>query len=212
MLSTSFLLAGKMAGSEEVPEDQTPIHETEHGEQPEFNKDGELWVDLNESRNNNSEFLRTVEELKVELQRVKGDNERILKAQEELNQILKNKLNIPRNEKSKEYKFDEGTTISKPRKKKLEFSDSESDSSSTRNYDSSENYDSKPTKKKYKPYEEILGEFKKIKPPVFNGEIEKGEEDETWLSGMKKYFQIYNYSDRLKARMAIYNLTVKVDI
>ena len=47
---------------------------------------------------------------------------------------------------------------------------------------------------------------------MFNGEVEKGEEAEAWLSGMKKYFQIYKYSDRLKARMAIYNLTRKVDI
>jgi len=54
--------------------DQTPIHELEHGEQTEFNIDGESWVDLNESRNNNYELLRTVEELKAELQRVKGDN------------------------------------------------------------------------------------------------------------------------------------------
>ena len=29
---------------------------------------------------------------------------------------------------------------------------------------------------------------------------------------MKKYFHIYNYSDRQKARMAIYNLTEKADI
>ena len=29
---------------------------------------------------------------------------------------------------------------------------------------------------------------------------------------MKKYFQIYNYSDKLKARMDIYNLTGKADI
>ena len=29
---------------------------------------------------------------------------------------------------------------------------------------------------------------------------------------MKKYFQIYNYSDRLKSKMAIYNLTGKADI
>ena len=29
---------------------------------------------------------------------------------------------------------------------------------------------------------------------------------------MKKYFQIYNYSDRLKVRIAIYNLTGKADI
>ena len=47
---------------------------------------------------------------------------------------------------------------------------------------------------------------------MFNGEIEKGEEVETSPSGMKKYFQIYNYPDELKAKMAIYNLTRKVDI
>ena len=47
---------------------------------------------------------------------------------------------------------------------------------------------------------------------MFNDEVEKGEEAEAWLSGMKKYFQIYNYPDRLKARIDIYNLTGKVDI
>ena len=30
---------------------------------------------------------------------------------------------------------------------------------------------------------------------MFNEEIEKGEEEEAWLPGMNKYFQIYNYSD-----------------
>ena len=34
-------------------------------------------------------------------------------------------------------------------------------------------------KRKYKPYEKISGEFKKIKPPTFNGETEKGEEAES---------------------------------
>ena len=47
---------------------------------------------------------------------------------------------------------------------------------------------------------------------MFNGEIEKGEEVEAWLSRMKKYFQIYNYLDELNAKMAIYNLTGKEDI
>ena len=47
---------------------------------------------------------------------------------------------------------------------------------------------------------------------MFNGEVEKGEEAEAWLSRMKKYFHIYNYSDRLKAQMALYNLTEKADI
>ena len=57
--------------------------------------------------------------------------------------------------------------------------------------ESSDRYNG-PRKRKYNPYEEISGEFKKIKPPMFNGEVEKGEEAEAWLSGMKKYFQIYN--------------------
>ena len=44
---------------------------------------------------------------------------------------------------------------------------------------------------------------------MFNSEIEKGEEAKAWLSGMKKYFQIYNYYNELKEKMAIYNLTGK---
>ena len=67
-------------------------------------------------------------------------------------------------------------------------------------------------KRKYKPYKEISKEFKRIKPPTFNGETKKGEEAESWLSRMKKYFQIYNYSNQLKARMAIYNLSGKAGI
>ena len=46
---------------------------------------------------------------------------------------------------------------------------------------------------------------------MLNGEIEKGEEEEAWLLGMKKYFQIYNYYDELKVEMTIYNLTGKQD-
>ena len=45
--------------------------------------------------------------------------------------------------------------------------------------------DHKPRKMNYKPYEEISGEFKKIKPPMFNWEVENGEEAEKFLSGMK---------------------------
>ena len=47
---------------------------------------------------------------------------------------------------------------------------------------------------------------------MFNGEVEKGEEVKTWLFGMKKYFQIHNYSNNMKSRMAIYNLNGKDDI
>ena len=37
-------------------------------------------------------------------------------------------------------------------------------------------------RKKYKPYEEISRELKKIKPPMFHREIEKGEQEKSWLS------------------------------
>ena len=47
---------------------------------------------------------------------------------------------------------------------------------------------------------------------MFNGEIEKGEEVKSQRLGMKKYFQIHNYFDELKAKMAIYNMTGKEDI
>ena len=54
-------------------------------------------------------------------------------------------------------------------------------------FSESNDSDNNPKKRKYKPYEEILGEFKKIKSPMFNGEVEKGEEAKGWLSEMKKY-------------------------
>jgi hypothetical protein len=44
------------------------------------------------------------------------------------------------------------------------------------------------TKKKHKHHGEIMGEFKKIKPLIFNGEIESGVEAKAWISGMKKHF------------------------
>ena len=81
--------------------------------------------------------------------------------------------------------------IGNPYRKKHQYSNDPNES----------NYHSR--KKKYKPYEEISVEFKNIKPPTFNGETEKGEEVEAWLSGMKNYFHIYNYSNQLKARMTI---------
>jgi hypothetical protein len=55
-------------------------------------------------------------------------------------------------------------------------------------------------------------EFKKSKPPTFDGEIKKGEEAEVWLLGLKKYFRVHDYSENLKARIAIFNLNGKASI
>ena len=49
-------------------------------------------------------------------------------------------------------------------------------------------------------------EFKNSRLPTFNGEIKTGQEAEAWLLGMKKYFQVQDYSENMKARVAIFNL------
>ena len=139
-----------------------------------------------------------------------------MQAQEELNQILMEKFQT----EGRSRRLESEDVSHQKRSKKMKLEKTESSSSSEwfgewQSYhttsDSSEN-DLYDRKKKYKPYEEILGEFKKIKPSTFNGETEKGEEAESWLSGIRKYFHIYNYSNQLKARMAIYNLSWKDNI
>ena len=77
----------------------------------------------------------------------------------------------------------ERTAPYKCKVRKLEFSNHETKSSnkelakhSKKKYkDCSESSYSNQLKNKYNPYEEITSEFKKIKPLMFNGEIEKGE-------------------------------------
>ena len=150
------------------------------------------------------------------MESVKKENERILRAQEQLNQIL-----IEFYHTEGRGKRDDSEDLSYQHKyKKNKQTKNESNSSSkvfgdqryfhSTNDSSEDNHHTR--KRKYKSYEEIYGEFKKIKQPTFNGETEKGEEAESWLSGMKKYFQIYNYSNQLKGRMVIYNLSGKADI
>jgi hypothetical protein len=55
-------------------------------------------------------------------------------------------------------------------------------------------------------------EFRKAKPPSFDGEIKKGEEAEAWLLGLKKYFRVHDFSYNLKARVATFNLNGKDSI
>eukprot|EP00253_Pinus_taeda_P025982 PITA_25982 len=57
---------------------------------------------------------------------------------------------------------------------------------------------------------ELQGEFRRIKPPDFDGEQE--EAAEAWLINMKKYFQLYEYDHDLKARLAIFQLQGKATL
>ena len=50
------------------------------------------------------------------------------------------------------------------------------------------------------------GEFKKAKPPTFDGEVKSGQKAEAWLTGMRKYFQVQDYFRNMKERVSIFNL------
>jgi hypothetical protein len=50
----------------------------------------------------------------------------------------------------------------------------------------------------------------KIKPP--DGDNKKDEGAETWLLGMRKYFQFHNYSSHAEFRISIYQLKGKASM
>ena len=68
------------------------------------------------------------------------------------------------------------------------------------------------TDRERKQVDHLEGEFKRIKSSTFDGESGTGEEGEAWLLDIKKYFQIYNYSNNMKVKMAIYNMKGKASI
>jgi hypothetical protein len=52
----------------------------------------------------------------------------------------------------------------------------------------------------------LQGELRKLKPPYFGGEREREDDAESWLLGLRRYFQLHNYSSNLEARIATYHL------
>jgi hypothetical protein len=70
-----------------------------------------------------------------------------------------------------------------------------------------------PTRKhKRSGMDEMKVEMNKIKPPTFDGEHKKEEDVETWLLGMRKYFQLQNYSSHAEGRIAMYQLKGKASM
>ena len=58
----------------------------------------------------------------------------------------------------------------------------------------------------------LQGEFRKAKPPTFDGEIKFGQEAEAWILGMRNYFQVQHYYGNMKARVGIFNLNGRASI
>ena len=66
-----------------------------------------------------------------------------------------------------------------------------------------------PCRKKQRNDKNLQGEFRKIKSPTYEGEVNTWEKVEEGILGMSKYFRVHNYSSEMKAHLAIYNLNGK---
>ena len=120
-----------------------------------------------EITNNSSELLQTVKELRTQMETVKKENERIQRSQEELNQILMEKFQNEEKDKqigSEDMSYEHKSKKSKQSKIKSSssfeiYGDSHRKNRQYTSDSSEDNYHSR--KIKFKPQEEISGEFKK---------------------------------------------------
>lgn len=52
----------------------------------------------------------------------------------------------------------------------------------------------------------FLDDFKKAKPPTFDGDLKKLEDVKAWLLGMKKIFELHDYTENMKPKIYILSL------
>ena len=126
--------------------------------------------------------------LKVEMHSYKEDNERLVKAQEEQNQLnvamLQSLTDIWRKMNFGDWTENpEGSNNTASRRKR---SPSESYDSERSTGDSSSSSHKNQRRRCYQNHSR--DEFKKARPPTFNGEINTGQEAEAWPSWDEKIF------------------------
>eukprot|EP00253_Pinus_taeda_P012189 PITA_12189 len=158
----------------------------------------ELWVQLGEeARVTNQAILETVQELKNEMARLREDNARLTMEQERILKSLSDRQNqLPVNPSAEQQRMSEEQNHHIPPE------------GSEEQEERSDNVFEQQTSKRQRV--ELQGEFRKIKPPHFDGEQE--EAAEAWLINMNKYFQLYEYDHNLKARLAIFQLQGKATL
>eukprot|EP00253_Pinus_taeda_P015634 PITA_15634 len=163
-----------------------------------FEHNPELWVQLGEeTRTTNQAILETVQELKNEMARLREDNARLAMEQERILRSLSERQNqVPVHPSMEQQKLSEEQNHPVPSK------------GSEEQEERSDNMNEQQSSKKQRV--ELQGEFRKIKPPHFDGEQE--EAAEAWLINMNKYFQLYEYNHNLKARLAIFQLQGKATL
>jgi hypothetical protein len=174
-------------------------------------------------------LAETVRSLMVELKICKADNQRMMKEQEKqtkINAVLLQSLSDLQRQMRHELEMQKHGRISghterstsrkvHPRGKGPVPDDSiekEAGSSEGSSCSRTSSYSRRKQKKQKASKGHKFEEFRKAKPPSFDGEIKKGEEAEAWLLGLKKYFRFHDFSENLKARVATFNLDRKASI
>jgi hypothetical protein len=129
--------------------------------------------------------------------------------QDDFNRKLFQSLNIIEKKLDKESGSSKSGSHRPPDEKRKSRSLNKHHHHSLRHSNKREDNNSSPSpvkKHKRSGLDELRGEMNKIKPPTFDGEHKKDEDTETWLLGMRKYFQLHNYSSCVEGRISIYQL------
>jgi hypothetical protein len=171
-----------------------------------------------EERNEDMNMVETINNLQKDVQSHKDNNERLLKAKEQqddfnikilegLNRIEKKLVKESDSSRSESHKYSE-------EKGKVKSASRHHHHPQRHSHKRVGDNSSLSPVRRYKRsrVDELRGEMNKIKPPIFDGEHKKDEDVKTWLLGMRKYFQLHNYSSHAKGRISIYQLKGKASM
>jgi hypothetical protein len=153
-----------------------------------------------EGRDENINMVDTITNLEKDVQSHKYDNERIMRAkeqQDDFNMNLMQSLNIIEKKLDKESGSRKSGSHRSPNEKRRTISVSRHHHHSPRHSNKNKNNNSIPSpirRHRKSGVYDLRGQMNKIKPPTFDGEHKNDEYVETWLLGMRKYFQLHNYS------------------
>jgi hypothetical protein len=157
-------------------------------------------------------MMKIIKKLQKDVQSHREDKKNLIKSREQQGEFnVKLMQSLERIEK----KLDKESGSSKSGSHKRMRSISRHHQHSLRHSNKRAHSSSSPSpvmKHKGSGVDDLRGEMNKIKPPTFNGENKKYEDEETWLLVMRKYFQLHNYSSHAKGRISIYQLKGKASM
>jgi hypothetical protein len=172
-----------------------------------------------EGKEESMNLVETIKSLQKDVQSYKVDNERLMKAKEQqegFNIKLMQSLDIIEKKMDKETESRKSGSHKSHDERRRTRSVGRHHHHSPRNSTRRAHNSSSPSPvrkhKRRSGVDELQGEMNKIKPPTFDGEHKKDEDAETWMLGMRKYFQLHNYSSQEEGRISIYHLKGKASM